>query len=188
MSTDPGLKRLREKHYQTPITKKPAFIDEQSWTIFTAYVYEERSLRDMRDRGGLSLSRLRQVLYEVDAELERAQSVESVTLQSAIEELELSNRSRNALRRLGCRTVNDILQLDLSGSLPRIGGKSRMEVLVALQGAGFRHPSLDRDPAAGVTSLAKSLERMQDRINVALRSVAKEVSVVQRQLQDWLKE
>ncbi len=91
---------------------------------------------------------------------------------------------RNALRRLGCRTVNDILQLDLSGTLPRVGGKSRMEVLVALQSAGFRHPSLDRDPLAGVTSLARSLER----INVALRSVAKEVSVVQRQLQVWLKE
>ncbi len=187
MTTDPGLKRLREKHYQTPFKKKPAFIDEQSWTIFTRYVYEERSLRDMRDRGGMSLRRLRQVLHEVDAQLERSPQIDGITLQSAIEELALSNRVRNALHRLGCRTVNDILQLDLS-ALPRVGGKSRMEVLVALQSAGFRHPSLDRDPLAGVTSLARSLERMQDRINVALRSVAKEVSVVQRQLQVWLKE
>ena len=184
MATDPGLKRLREKHYQTPSKKKPASIDEQSWTIFTRYVYEERSLRDMRDREGMSLRRLRQVLYEVDAQLERSPQIEGITLQSAIEEMALSNRVRNALRRLGCRTVNDILQLDLSGTLPRVGGKSRMEVLVALQSAGFRHPSLDRDPLAGVTSLARSLER----INVALRSVAKEVSVVQRQLQVWLKE
>jgi len=188
VTTDPGLKRLREKHYQTPSKKKPASIDEQSWTIFTRYVYEERSLRDMRDREGMSLRRLRQVLYEVDAQLESSPQIEGITLQSAIEEMALSNRVRNALRRLGCRTVSDILQLDLSGTLPRVGGKSRMEVLVALQSAGFRHPSLDRDPLAGVTSLARSLERMQDRINVALRSVAKELNVVQRQLQVWLKE
>ena len=65
-----------------------------------------------------------------------------------------------------------------------------MEVLAALQAAGFRHPAFDRGPVEGVTSLARSLDRMQDRINTALRSVAKEVGMVrvQRQLQDWLKE
>src|SRR5258708_6155941 len=134
----------------------------------------------MRDREGMSLRRLRQVLYEVDAQLESSPQIEGITLQSAIEEMALSNRVRNALRRLGCRTVNDILQLDLSGTLPRVGGKSRMEVLVALQSAGFRHPSLYRDPLAGVTSLTLSLERMHDRINVALRSVVQELKVCHR--------
>ncbi len=188
MATVPGLKRLREKHYQTSFLKRPSFIDEESWAIFTAYVHEGRSLRYMRERKGMSASRLRKVLYEVDAQLERSHGMDGIGLQSAIEKLPLSNRARNALHRLGCRTVTDVLQLDLSRTLPRVGGKSRMEVLVALQSAGFRHPSLNRDPVLGATSLARSLERMQDRINVALRSVAKEVSVVQRQLQDWLKE
>src|SRR5207237_9790467 len=96
-----------------------------------------------------------------------------------------SMRARNALHRLGCRTVNDILQRDMSGSMPRVGGKTRMEVLAALQSAGYRHAALNRGPMAGVTSLARSLERMQERINVALRTVAKEVSVVPRQLQEW---
>jgi hypothetical protein len=136
----------------------------------------------------MSPSRLRKVLCEVDAQLERSHGIDGIGLQSAIEKLDLSNRARNALHRLGCRTVNDVLQLDLSGTLPRVGGKSRMEVLVALQSAGFRHPSINRDAGAGVTSLARSLERIKERINVALRSVEKEVSVVQRQLQDWLKE
>jgi len=188
VATDPGLRRLREKHYQTSFPKRPSFIDEESWAIFTAYVFEGRSLRSMREGKGMSPSRLRQVLYEVDTQLERSHGIDGVGLQSAIEKLELSNRARNALHRLGCRTVNDVLQLDLSGTLPRVGGKSRMEVLVALQSAGFRHPSINREPVAGVTSLARSLERMQERINVALRSVEKEVGVVQRQLQDWLKE
>jgi hypothetical protein len=188
VARDAGLKRLREKHYQTSFPQRPSFVEEESWAIFTAYVYEERSLRYMRERRGMPLSRLRQVLYEVDTQLERSHGIDRVGLQSAIEKLELSNRARNALHRLGCRTVNDVLQLDLSGTRPRVGGKSRMEVLVALQSAGFRHPSINRDPAAGVTSLARSLERMQERINVALRSVEKEVGVVQRQLQDWLKE
>jgi hypothetical protein len=84
--------------------------------------------------------------------------------------------------------VDDVLRLNLAGSTPRVGEKTKMEVMAALQAAGFRHPALDRGPVEGVTSLARSLDRMQNRIDLALRSVAKEVSVVQRQLQHWLKE
>lgn len=188
MATEAGLKRLRDKYNGAPLPKRPLFIDEQSWAIFTTYVYQGRSLRDMRDGRQVSLEGLRKILYEVDAQLELHRRIEGVTPQSSIEELALSMRARNALHRLGCRTINDVLQLDMSGPVPRVGGKTRMEVLVALQGAGFRHPALDRGPMPGVTSLARSLERLQERINVALRSVAKEVSVVQRQLQEWLKE
>jgi len=188
VATGAGLKRLREKYCGSPVLERPSSIDEQSWTIFTAYVYEGRSLQAMRERGRMPLSRLRRVLYEVDAQLEPSHRINGITPQSVIEELALSIRARNALHRLGCRTVNDVLQLDLSGPVPRVGGKTRMEVLLALQGAGFRHPALDRGSVAGISSLAQSLERMQKRINAALRSVAKEVSMVQRQLQDWLKE
>ncbi len=188
MATEAGLRRLREKYHGAPPRDRPFFIDERTWAIFTAYVYEEQSLRDLRDRERISVSRLRQVLYDVDAQLELPRRVNGITPQSPIEVLALSIRARNALHRVGCRSVDDVLQLDMSGSVPRVGGKTRMEVLVALQGAGFRHPALDRGPMVGVTGLARSLERMQERINVALRSVAKEVSVVQRQLQEWLKE
>ena len=104
MATDPGLRRLREKHYQTSFPKRPSFIDEESWAIFTAYVFEGRSLRSMREGKGMSPSRLRQILFEVDTQLERSHGMDGVGLQSAIEKLELSNRARNALHRLGCRT------------------------------------------------------------------------------------
>jgi Bacterial RNA polymerase, alpha chain C terminal domain len=188
VATEAGLRRLREKYHGAPSQERPFSIDEQSWAIFTAYVYEGRSLRDLRNGGRISLRRLRQILYDVDAQLELPHSIDGITLHSPIEELALSIRAINALHRLGCRSIHDVLQLDMSGPVPRVGGKTRMEVLVALQSAGFRHPALDRGPMVGVTSLARSLERMQKRINVALRSVAKEVSLVQRQLQDWLKE
>lgn len=186
-STHTGLKRVREKYRGTPL-KRPAFLDEQSWTIFTAYVYEERSLRQMRDWARMPLSRLRQILHEVDEQLELSQSNQGAAPESAIEELGLSIRARNTLQRAGCRTVGDVLKLDLSKPVLRIGGKTRIEVLLALQVAGFRHPALALRTVSGVTHMNRSLERMQERINEALRSVAKEVSVVQRQLEGWMKE
>lgn len=183
-----GLKRLRVKYNGAPRRERPFGIDERSWAIFTAYVYQEQSLQDLRKREQVSLQRLRQILYAVDAQLDLRSSPGNITPQSALEDLGLSIRARNALHRLGCRSVNDLLQLDMSGVVARLGEKTRVEVLVALQSAGFRHPALDRGPMVGVSGLARRLDRMQERINVALRSVAKEVSVVQRQLQEWLKE
>lgn len=188
MATDAGLRRLRGKYKGALPPERPVLIDEQSWAIFTNYVFERRSLRSMRNGGRTPLNRLRKILYEVDAQLELQQRISGVTPQSSIEELALSIRARNALHRLGLRTVNDVLQLDMSGPVPRVGAKTRMEVLMALQSAGFRHPALNRGPMVGVTSFSRSLERMQERINMALRLVAKEVGAVQRQLQEWLKE
>lgn len=192
MPTEAGLKRLRDKYKGRPLRQRPFFIDERSWSIFRDYISGEGSVVDMRENGGIAPSRLRQILYQVDAQLDLPRRSElewnAITPQSPIEDLALSIRARNALHHLGCSNVDDVLQLNLSGSVPRVGGKTKMEVLVALQTAGFRHPAFDRGPLEGVTSLARSLDRMQDRINVALRSVAKEVSVVQRQLQHWLKE
>ena len=192
MPTEAGLKRLRDKYQGTPLRPRPFFIDERIWSIFKDYVSGERSVRDMRENGGVAPSQLRQILYQVDAQLDLPRGSElewnAITPQSPIEDLALSIRARNALHHLGCRKVDEVLRLNLSGSVPRVGGKTKMEVLLALQAAGFRHPAFDRGPPEGVTSLARSLDRMQERINVALRSVAKEVSVAQRQLQHWLKE
>ncbi len=115
-------------------------------------------------------------------------SGELITPQSAIEELALSIRARNALHRLGCRTVSDVLQVDLSAPVPRLGSKSRLEVLGALRNAGFRHPALDQRSVAAIAGLSRRLDRMQERIDAALRSVAKEVSGVQRELDEWSKE
>ncbi len=190
--TEAGLKKLRNKYKGRAFAQRPFFIDERSWSIFRDYITGQRSLREMRESEGIAPSRLRQILNQVDTQLDLPGRSElewnAITPQSPIEDLALSIRARNALHHLACRNVDDVLQLNLSGSVARFGGKTKIEVLTALQAAGFRHPALDRGPVEGVTSLARSLGRMQDRINVALRSVAKEVSMVQRQLQHWLKE
>ena len=192
MPTESSLKNLRAKYKGRPLRQRPFFIDEPSWAIFRDYISGDGSLHATRGEGAISPSRLRQILYQVDAQMDLPRGSElewnSITPQSPIEDLALSVRARNALHNLGCRNVGDVLQLNLSGSVPRVGGKTKIEVLVGLQAAGFRHPAFDRGPVEGVTSLARSLDRMQERINFALRSVAKEVGVVQRQLQDWLKE
>lgn len=188
MATEAGLRRLREKYKAAPLREKPLSIDDRNWAVFTAYVYKEQSLGDLRARERISLARLRQMLYKVDALLQLPPGMNGITPLSPIEDLALSVRARNALHRLGCRNIDDVLQLNMSRPVPRLGGKTRMEVLVALRTAGFRHPALDRDPMAGMPGLARRLDRMQERINGALRSVASEISVVQRQLQGWLKE
>ena len=191
MATEAGLRRLRQKHKGTPLRERPFFVDERSWAVFTAYVYEELTLPQIQQKRRISLRRMRQILRDVDAQLELPRrggpEWNDVTPQSPIEDLALSIRARNALHNLGCRSVYDVLRLDLSGSLPRVGGKTRVEVVAALQRAGFRHPALDRGAVPGITSVSRRLERMQERINLALRSVAKEVGVIQRQLQVWLK-
>lgn len=192
MSTEAGLKRLRDKYKGKALRQRPFFIDERNWSIFKDYITGQRTLQDIREGGGIAPTRLRQILYQVDAQLELPRKSElewnAITPQSPIEDLALSIRACNALHHLGCGTVDDVLRLNLAGSTPRVGEKTKMEVMSALQAAGFRHPALDRGPVEGVTSLARSLDRMQNRIDLALRSVAKEVSVVQRQLQHWLKE
>jgi hypothetical protein len=191
VATEAALRRLRQKHKGAPAGEKPFFIDERSWAVFAAYVYEDLTLAQIQERMRISLRRMRQILLDVDARLELPRDGGSewndITPQSPIEDLALSIRARNALHNLGCHSVHDILQLDLSASLPRLGGKTRVEVVVALQRAGFRHPALDRGAAAGITSVSRRLDRMQERIDLALRSVAKEVAAIQRQLQVWLK-
>ncbi len=191
MATDAALRRLRQKHKGAPLTERPFFVDERSWAVFAAYVYDELTLGQIQERRRISLRRIRQILREVDTRLELPRNGRpewtDITPQSPIEDLALSIRARNALHNLGCQSVHDVLGLDLSASLPRLGGKTRVEVLVALERAGFRHRALDRGAAAGITSVSRRLDRMQERINLALRSVAKEVGLVQRQLQVWLK-
>ncbi len=78
--------------------------------------------------------------------------------------------------------MQDVLWLDLTGPSHRLGRVTRNEVLAALKSSGFRHPALDELPASDLSSMARSLERMQVRINEALRTVAREIGLVQERL------
>jgi Bacterial RNA polymerase, alpha chain C terminal domain len=128
---------------------------------------------------GPSLKRLR---AGVDAQFASVAVAEPVVLESPIENLALSSRARNALRSLGCNSVQDILRLDLSGPVRGIGRKTRGEVLTALRSSGLPHPGLDELLDSDIRSLDRSLERMHGRISVALGAVTKEIAMVQKKL------
>ncbi|MBV8818040.1 MAG: hypothetical protein JO022_06760 [Acidobacteriaceae bacterium] len=90
-------------------------------------------------------------------------------------------RARNSLHKAGCSCVRDILNLNLAGSIRRMGPATRSEVLAALKSSGFRHPSIDL-PVSDLVMVAQGLERAKTRIDVALRTVSKELSALQERL------
>jgi hypothetical protein len=179
-----NLKRLRAKYAGKQPFPKPDFVDAQRWAIFSAYCHGGLSTRKIGENAGVSTSRVRSVLREVDAQLDSIGNAASpgkpITLDSRIEDLGLSSRARNALGGLGCNRVQDVLALDLSGS-PGIGLKTRGEVLAALQNSGLRHPELG-GLSPEMQNLDRSLERIHGRISVALGVVAKEIALLQKRL------
>ncbi len=180
-----GLTRLRTKCAGKQPAARPASIDAQRWTVFTGYFYEGLSLSGVGVRSGLPPSRVSRMLYEVDSRLEAARRVEPeikpVVLESPIEDLPLSSRARNAIHRLGCGTVKDMLDLDLS-AVRGIGRKTRGEVRAALRSSGLPQPELDERRDSEMRGLDSSLERMHGRIAAALGAVAKEIALVRKRL------
>ncbi len=180
-----GLKRLRAKYARKQPLARPASIDDQRWAIFTAYFHEGLSLSGIGAGTGLSPSRVSRVIYEVDALLDAVRRISPdarrVALESPIEDLELSSRALNAIHRLGCDRVKDLLGLDLS-TVRGIGRKTRGEVRAALRNSGLPQPDLDRQLDFEIQGLDSSLERMHGRIRAALDAVAKEIAVVQKRL------
>ena len=107
-----------------------------------------------------------------------------IRLDSPIEDLDVSVRTRNALRSIGCGTVGHVLLLDLSGPLRGIGRKTREEVLAVLERHGFRHPVINEKPVADMKVLERSLERIEERIDSALGAVTREIRMLRRRLRD----
>ena len=182
---DRGLKRLRAKYAVKQPIARPASIDEERWAVFAAYIYEGRSLSGIGASAGLPPSRISRILYEVDARLDNdrhaGQEGKPVALESPIEDLALSSRARNAIHRLGCEKVKDLLGLDLS-AVRGIGRKSRVEVRTALRNYGLPQPELDEDLNSEMRGLDSSLERMHGRIKATLEDVAREIALVQKRV------
>jgi hypothetical protein len=105
-----------------------------------------------------------------------------IGLESAVEDLGLSVRTRNALRGIGCDTVEDILELDLKTPIRGVGRKTRDELLAALELAGFPHPAVGDESSSEMRVLERSLERMQGRVEAALTAVAKEIHLLKQRL------
>ena len=97
-----------------------------------------------------------------------------------LEALGLSVRTRNALKAVGCGTVQSVLRLDLATPIRGLGRKAREEILVKLEDAGLSHPSAGQ--VSEITMLERSLERMQDRVDAALAALTKEIGSARQRL------
>ena len=105
-----------------------------------------------------------------------------ISLESAVEDLGLSVRTRNALRAIGCDTVENVLALDLGSSVRGLGRKTKEELLTALELSGFRHPALEQQPPSEIQVLERSLDKMQTRVDAALASISKEIRILKQRL------
>jgi hypothetical protein len=91
-------------------------------------------------------------------------------------------RTRNALRAIGCNTVEDVLRLDLSGPIRGLGRKTKHELLTTLKEAGFHHPALETEPADEMQVLDRSLARIEGRVASTLEAVTKEIRLLRQKL------
>jgi Bacterial RNA polymerase, alpha chain C terminal domain len=107
---------------------------------------------------------------------------EFISFASPVEDLGLSVRTRNALRGIGCDTLEDLLGLDLSASARGLGRKTKDELLTALEGTAFRHPAAEQEPASEMRILERSLDRIESRVEDALGAVAKEIRLLKQRL------
>ena len=105
-----------------------------------------------------------------------------ISLESAVEDLGLSVRTRNALRAIGCDTVENVLALDFGSSVRGLGRKTKEELLTALELSGFRHPALEQQPASEIQVLERSLDKMQTRVDAALASISKEIRILKQRI------
>jgi len=105
-----------------------------------------------------------------------------ISLESAVEDLGLSVRTRNALRAIGCDTVENVLALDFGSSVRGLGRKTKEELLTALELSGFRHPALEQQPASEIQVLERSLDKMQTRVDAAHASLSKEIRILKQRL------
>jgi hypothetical protein len=99
---------------------------------------------------------------------------------SPLEALGLSVRTRNALKGVGCATVEDVLRLDIQAPIRGLGRKAKEELLTRLDDVGLAHP-LAGQPSE-IRMLERSLERIEERVDAALGSVAKEIRSARQRL------
>ncbi len=170
------LKRLRAK-FSEKVSERPASVSDVDWAVFNACVQEKRALSEVSKTLGLTKTRLRGTLARVEAQMDG-----DAALTRPLEDLQLSVRARNALHRLGCQTVEDVFRVDFSRAVRQVGSKTRTEVLEKLEEHGFRQPATPGPSPTEVSRIARSLDRVQTRVNTAFEGVRREIRVLQERL------
>jgi len=175
----PGARRSGSNQNPGLIT-----IDERMWSIFIAYSQKHLSLDEIGREYGLPVNRVRRIVRQLGAEIGRMgpSATGALEVESAIEDLGLPVRTRNALRGIGCRTIGDIMRLDLSAPVRGLGAKSKEALLEKLSIKGFCHPSAKQQPVSEIRLLERSLDRIQRRVDWVFGAVTKEISAVKQRL------
>jgi hypothetical protein len=172
----------RARYSREIAAPKPPAIEERSWLIFTGYRHKRRSAEEIAEAFHLRPEQVLRIVEEVEAQLGGGLAARGIGLESPVEDLGLSVRTRNALRAVGCKTVEEALELDLSSTIRGLGRTTREELLTRLESAGFEHPAMESQPASEMQLIERRLERMQQRIERALGTVAQEVLLVRKKL------
>ena len=108
-------------------------------------------------------------------------AVTSLPAETGLNEIGLSVRTLNALRGVGCNTVEDVLRLDLSTPIRGLGRIAKQELLGKLERAGFSHPESGQ-PASEISRLERNLERIEERVDATLRAITREVHAARQRL------
>lgn len=103
--------------------------------------------------------------------MNNAQLMEAVgiTLDSRIEELNLTRMTENTLKRAGCGTIRSLFEIAFQRRLRRFGEGARREVEAALQNRGIATPPAVVDREAKLMEIADRLEKLQRQVESDVR-------------------
>ncbi len=165
---------LRDRHIDALGNGRPYFVDESSWSVFVAHVRDGRTIREIGRDLGLSTSKVGMIIARVERDLEiprpDGEGLGAITLDSPIEDLALSGRARNALRKAGCATIRNLVEKDFSRDIRRLGPITRDEIVAALRDHGFATPTtLTQERGERISELDKELNRLREQIDSTSR-------------------
>lgn len=165
------ISALRAKYLNRLSLQRPKQIQEPSWRIFVAVVSEGRTVREISRETGLSVFKLNHLVLRVDEELDPGgaspEIAERITLDSPLEDLNLSTRARNTLRKIGCDTVRSILRKDFTRAVRSFGAATRQEVALVLASHGFATPPALESLQSSIEGLARELGRLRQQLEQA---------------------
>jgi hypothetical protein len=160
-----------DRYVGLDLDRRPYFINERGWRVFSAYFFENQSIYEIATENGLSINWTRRILHDVDAQLllprKSAREWIELTIDSPVQDLGVSMRTLNQLRDLGCATVADVLSASLTGSA--IGAGARSELFECLRGHGLRHSADESTPPnADLKRLEKQLHDLSRQMDESM--------------------
>lgn len=135
---------LQGRYPDKLIGARPYFIDQMGWELFRAHVQQGRTFVQIARDHDLTPFKVREIVWRVNRQLQLERPNEprsqAVVEDSPLEDLNLSTRSRNALREMGFDTVRSLVEREFTLVGRRLGRIGKEEILTALAAYGFRRP------------------------------------------------